>query len=471
MKRKALLLAMLLIHLSALTAAAKLVACAGDSITYGARIDDRLNDSYPAQLQRILQQSDLAWQVNNYGASGSTLLSKGDAPYNLQSAYRSLLRSNPDVVIIALGTNDTRRQNWAFKEDFVSDYSAMIDVFRNLPSRPQVWICKPVPLFHEGVPIYPSVLQDEILPLIDEVGRRKDAPVIDLYTPLLNRRDLFPDGLHPNAEGAGIMAQTVASYLLGERIVPDFNYDGILNLIDFAMLAQQWLEHEPSLDIAPFPGDGVVSYPDLSSLGKLWVKSPGLIAHWRLDETQGSVAADKLGHFEGTVHGSPTWRPHEGRIGGALEFDGVDDYISTGTVLNPADGPFTVFTWIKSVPPGRAILSQSDQSGTSTIWLGTDATTGALMTTLTDGGPTTRPLVSLMRVLDGAWHDIRLVWDGSHRYLYVDGRQAAMDTEKLGKLKPSTNGFFIGAGSTLEPATFWSGLIDDIRIYNRAVKP
>jgi acyl-CoA thioesterase-1 len=471
MKCKTLVLVMLLIHLSALTAVAKLVACVGDSITYGAGIADRLNDSYPAQLQRILQQHDPAWKVNNYGASGATLLSKGDAPYSLQSAYRSVQRSNPDLVIIMLGTNDSKRINWPFKEDFVSDYCALIDAFQNLSSRPQVWICKPVPLFRESFPSYPTLIPDELLPMIDEVSKRKGVPVIDLYTALLNHGDLFPDGIHPNAEGAGVIAQTIAPYLLGERILPDFSHDGILNLIDFAMLAQQWLEHELSFDIAPPSGDGVVSYPDLSALGKLWLTSPGLIAHWRLDETEGSVAADKLGHFEGTVHGSPIWRPHDGKIVGALEFDGADDYVSTGNVLNPADGSFTVFAWIKSVQPGRVILSQSDQSGASTIWLGTDATTGALMTTLTDGGPSTRPLASLMRVLDGAWHEIRLVWDGSYRYLYVDGRQAAMDTQKLGKLKPSSNGFFVGVGSNLDAATFWSGLIDDIRIYNVAVKP
>jgi hypothetical protein len=198
---------------------------------------------------------------------------------------------------------------------------------------------------------------------------------------------------------------------------------------------------------------------------------PGLLAHWPLDEVEGSVAADRLGHFEGTIHGSPIWQPQGGRIRGALELDGVDDYISTGNILNPADGPFTVFAWVKSEQPGRAILSQSDQSITSQSWLGTDTATGALMTTLTDSGRLTRPLVSTVCVTDGAWHQVRLVWDGSWRCLYVDGQQVAVDTRKLGKLKSSTNGFFIGAGGNLDPAAFWSGLIDDIHIYRRAIKP
>jgi len=150
MKPEVLLPAMLLIYLCALTAAAKLVACVGDSITYGAGISDRLNDSYPAHLQDLLQQYDPAWQVSNYGVSGATLFRQGDLPYIRQSAYNNALTSNPDVVIIKLGTNDSKPQNWQYKSSFISDYSTMIDTFRNLPSKPQVWICKPVPAFDDS---------------------------------------------------------------------------------------------------------------------------------------------------------------------------------------------------------------------------------------------------------------------------------------------------------------------------------
>ncbi len=471
MKPKMLLAATFLIHLCALTAAARLVACVGDSITYGAGIANRTTDSYPAQLQRILQEYDPAWRVDNYGVSGATLLTRGDLPYVRQSAYTNAQLCKPDVVIIKLGTNDSKPQNWQYKASFVSDYCAMIDVFRNLPSRPQVWICKPVPAFSESFTIRPAVIHDEILPMIDEISEAKDVPVIDLYVALADYGKLFPDGIHPNAEGAGIMARTIAPYLLGVRFLPDFNHDGVLNLIDFAKLAQQWKAQEPSLDAAPAEVDGVVAWADLAGLGRYWLMCPGLLAHWPLDESEGSIAADKIGHSEGEVHGSPIWQPQGGSVGGALEFDGTDDYVTTANVLDPADGSFTVFAWIKTVQPGGAILSQSEQSGTSQIWLGSDAPTGALMTTLTDGGRFTLPLVSTACVTDGIWHEVRLVWDGSCRSLYVDGREVAVDTRKLAKLRSSTNGLFIGVGSNLSPATFWSGLIDDIRIYNRALKP
>jgi lysophospholipase L1-like esterase len=470
MRTKSFLLVLLLIHLFALTAEAKIVACVGDSITYGAGISDRLNDSYPAQLQRILREYDPSWRVDNYGVSGATLLTRGDLPYVRQGAYTNAQMCQPDVVIIKLGTNDSKPQNWQYKSYFVSDYCAMIDVFRNLASKPQVWICKPVPAFYENFTIRPAVIHDEILPMIDEIAAARNVPVIDLYTALENHGSLFPDGIHPNAEGAGIMAQTIAPYLLGVRFLPDLNQDGVLNLLDFAVLAQQWLAHEPSLDVAPAAADGIVSYPDLMGLGTYWLMRPGLLAHWALDETEGAVAADELGHFHGTLHGSPAWRPDDGRIRGALELDGVDDYVATDNVLNPADGPFTVFAWVKSNQPGGAIVSQTDQSGASQIWLGTDAT-GALMTTLTDGGRFTRTLIAGGSITDGAWHQVCIAWDGSIRTLYVDGQPVAVDTRKLAKLKASVAGFDFGAASNLNPTTFWSGLIDDIHFYNRAVQP
>lgn len=469
MKRGILLLAVFLVHSCALPAAAKLVACVGDSITYGAGIIDPMNNGYPAQLERILQGYDPTWQVENFGVSGTTLLHQGDLPYIRQGAYVNAQQCNPDVVIIKLGTNDSKPQNWKYKASFIADYAQMIDVFRALPSKPEIWICKPVPAFRENFTIRPDVIRDEILPMIDEVARQKNVPVIDLYTALLNFGSLFSDGIHPNAEGAGIMAQTIAPYLLGVRFMPDFNHDGVLNLADFAMLAQQWGAQEPSLDVAPAEADGVVSWLDLAGLCTYWLMYPGLVAHWPLDESEGELAADELGHFAGTLHGAPVWRPQEGRIGGALELDGVDDYVSVGSSFNRTPGPFTVTMWIKGGQPGQVILSESLAGGR--IWLGTQAPTGAIMTAVTDNGRLTRPLVADASVTDGLWHQIRLVWDGSFRSLYVDGREVAVDTRKLGTLISSNTGFYFGAAGNLASGSFWSGLIDDVRFYSRAFKP
>ena len=456
----------------AVTAHAKLIACVGDSITYGSGIADRAKDSYPSQLQRILRQYDSTWEVQNFGVSGATLLSRGDKPYVRETAYSSAQACNPDIVIIKLGTNDSKPQNWQYKGDYVSDYESMIDVFRALPSKPQVWVCKPVPAFYVNFGIRPEVIRDEILPMIEQISREKNAPVIDLYTALLDHGNLFPDGIHPNAEGAGLMAQTIAPFLLGVRFLPDVNHDGVLNFVDFARLALLWRQSDPLLDVAPVPnGDGVVNSLDLAGLARFWMAYPGLTVHWTLDETEGEVARDSLGRFNGALHGSPLWQPAQGRMGGAMELDGVDDYISTGNVLNPGDGPFTVFVWVKGGWPGQVILSQSNKTGTGEVWLGTDALTGAVMTRLTDGSRTTQPLVSSTVVTDGAWHCLGLVWDGSGRHLYVDNKEVAADKRKLNALRSSNADFYFAAGKDLEPGAFWSGLLDDIRVYGRAVMP
>jgi len=227
MKTRVLSLAVLVVCVLSASVQAKLVACVGDSITYGSGITDRANDSYPAQLQRILRQHDPAWEVRNFGVSGATLLRRGDKPYIGQSAYNDARACNPDIVIIKLGTNDSKPQNWQYKGDFVADYSAMIDVFRALPSKPVVWICKPVPAFAVNFAIRPEVIRDEILTLIDQIAQEKGTPVIDLYTALLDYGNLFPDNIHPNAEGAGVMAETIAPFLLGVLFLPDFNHDGV----------------------------------------------------------------------------------------------------------------------------------------------------------------------------------------------------------------------------------------------------
>ncbi|MBM4028203.1 MAG: LamG domain-containing protein [Planctomycetes bacterium] len=226
--------------------------------------------------------------------------------------------------------------------------------------------------------------------------------------------------------------------------------------------------HPHDRHVAPVPrGDALIDWLDLAGLARFWMPYPGLTARW----TEGSVAHDRRGRLHAVVHGMPLWRAEAGRIGGAVELDGFDDYLVAGNVLNPGAGPFTVFLWVKGGRPGQAILSQSNKTGTGEVRLGTDAATGAILTRLTDGSRVTQPLVSDAIVTDGAWHCVRLVWDGSGRYLYVDGVEVAADQRRLNALKSSHADFHFGAGKDLEPGSFWSGLLDELRVYGRAVMP
>jgi L-ascorbate metabolism protein UlaG (beta-lactamase superfamily) len=191
------------------------------------------------------------------------------------------------------------------------------------------------------------------------------------------------------------------------------------------------------------------------------------IAHWKLDETEGAAAFDSAGSSNGTSNGNPIWLPTGGKIDGALQLDGIDDYVSTPFVVNPADGPLSLFAWIKAGMPGQVIISQIDSAN----WLAADPSEGKLMTNLSPpaGRFPPQPLASQSVVTGGDWHRVGLVWNGSQRILYVDDVEVAKDTQT--GLAGSQGGLHIGAGKNLEAGSFWSGMIDDVRIHDRAVAP
>ena len=252
-------------------------------------------------------------------------------------------------------------------------------------------------------------------------------------------------------------------------LVVDFNGDGIVDCADICMMLDYWGTDEAFFDIAPPPfGDGIVDVQDLIVLSEHLFTYPGAVAYWKLDETEGDIAYDSVGVYYGILNGVPTWQPTSGMIDGALELDGIDDYVSTEFVLNPADGPFSVFAWIKGGAPGQVVISQTELGGAN--WLLADSSEGNLMTELKGHSRFAAALLSQTVITDGDWHRVGFVRDGSDRILYVDDIEVARDTAAT-NLESASGGLYIGAGSDLEPGTLWSGLIDDVRIYNRAVRP
>jgi L-ascorbate metabolism protein UlaG (beta-lactamase superfamily) len=208
----------------------------------------------------------------------------------------------------------------------------------------------------------------------------------------------------------------------------------------------------------------VMSYGEVLSSDD-WQKDFSLAAYWKLDEMQGTVAHDSAGTNDGTLVGGTLWQPSGGKTAGAIQLDGLSGCIKTPFVLNPSDGAFSVFAWVKGGAPGQVILSQA--GGVS--WLAADSSSGALMTQLKEAGRKSKDLVSQKVITDGQWHHVGLTWDGANRVLYVDDAEVARDTQAA--LVGAAGGLYIGTGSTLAPGTFWSGLIDDIRLSSRAVKP
>jgi len=218
---------------------------------------------------------------------------------------------------------------------------------------------------------------------------------------------------------------------------PDFNGDGTVDGRDVLILTEHWGQDDAICDIAPPPfGDGLVDLQDLIILADYIgkdVSDTTLIAHWKFDETEGPIAYDGAGQNDATVIGAPAWQPAGGVVDGALELDGTT-FVVADFVLSPAEGPLSIIAWVRGGEPGQAIMSQ--QAGAD--WLMLDPGVG-------------------------------FTWDGSTRSLYVDDVLVAEGADVA--LADCTGGMNIACGKTMAPTTVFSGLIDDVRIYNRAVKP
>ncbi len=255
-------------------------------------------------------------------------------------------------------------------------------------------------------------------------------------------------------------------------IIPivDLNRDGIIDSADMCIIVDHWGTDEPLCDIGPMPwGDGIVDVKDLIVLAEHLFEDLRIVAHWKFDETGGSIAYDSIDVNDGICHGEPLWQPAGGKVDGALQFDGIDDYVETPFVRSPADGSLSLFAWIKGAVPGQVIISQIDATrGEGSAWLCTDPSDGRLITRLMQ--PPFSPLESESVITDGLWHHVGFVYDfeGFLRYLYVDGAQVAKDVIPVVPIH-SDGGLYIGADKTLEAATFFSGLIDDVRIYDAAL--
>jgi lysophospholipase L1-like esterase len=182
------------------------VACVGDSITFGAEVEEREKNNYPQVLGQYLGSS---FEVRNFGRSGATLLQSGDLPYWKTDEFKAATDWQPDAVIIKLGTNDTKPQNWKGPAPFAADARALVEHFRSLKSKPRIWICLPVPVYETKWGINAKALDEGVIPALMEVSSKQKVPVIDLNDALTNHPEMFPDKIHPNAAGAALMAKTV----------------------------------------------------------------------------------------------------------------------------------------------------------------------------------------------------------------------------------------------------------------------
>ena len=183
------------------------VACIGNSITDGYGIGMSPVNGYPAVLQKKLGEGYL---VKNFGVSARTMMNKGDFPYMNELAWRDAQAFNPNIVVIKLGTNDSKTHNWVHGADeYRQSMQAMIDTLKALPSKPKIYLCSPIPAFKDSWTINDSVIVNGEMPIIKKLAKKNKCKFIDLHTSYTYGDMMLNDGIHPNAKGAAKMADII----------------------------------------------------------------------------------------------------------------------------------------------------------------------------------------------------------------------------------------------------------------------
>jgi len=198
---------LLLVVLALASVQAQKIACVGDSITAALATGDTLG--YPSKLQNLLGP---AYTVRNFGVSGTTLLRKGDFPYVNTPQFKDSFSFLPDIVILMLGTNDAKPQNWRFgPSDFQVDDGWFINQYRSIASKPKILRATTPPVFKNGTfGINPQVIREQIVPRIVADTRALNASLVDIFTAMSGHEEFFPDTVHPNDAGYDFMARVMA---------------------------------------------------------------------------------------------------------------------------------------------------------------------------------------------------------------------------------------------------------------------
>ena len=191
------------------------VACVGNSITYGTGVANREQNAYPVVLQRLLGKG---YQVENFGKPGATLLRHGHRPYFDQPEFRAALQFRPDIAVIHLGINDTDPRNWPnYRDEFISDYLALIDSLRAANPKVRILVARltPIGVDHPRFDSGTRKWREEISQAVQQVADIAHVEWIDFYAPLVAHPDWMPDAVHPDARGAAVLAKVAYSGITG----------------------------------------------------------------------------------------------------------------------------------------------------------------------------------------------------------------------------------------------------------------
>jgi acyl-CoA thioesterase-1 len=192
------------------------IACVGDSITYGALIRNRKERCYPAQLEKLLGNQ---YSVRNFGVNGHTLQKSANRPYWEHKHFKASSEFGAEIVLIMLGTNDSTEHNWKGIDTYITDYRKLIDHYRSLQCHPVVFAITPPTEFSLGKRAKTARIRSNeristMTASIKKLAEELSIGVIDINAATKNHPECFQfDGVHPNAQGAKVIAEAVYAKL------------------------------------------------------------------------------------------------------------------------------------------------------------------------------------------------------------------------------------------------------------------
>lgn len=296
----------------------------------------------------------------------------------------------------------------------------------------------------------------------------------------------YPAGTGPLS--LGVRADSSSRYLNGD--IDDVRiYNRVLSANEVAALYGEFvITHHERLGSSKGIQVGQDYVCDTASEGTVRYAqgegpSSGLVGWWKLDETAGTSASDSSGSgLSGTLTNGPVWQPSGGKVGGALLFDNTNKYVSVAdNAILDFDGaePFSISAWFKHNDPANANYDNIVSKGIAgtclyNYGLHFDSNTQILIFATNDDNTCTNMVTqswafSSTSIQPGVWYYAVGTFDGTNMRLYVNG--ILEDTQNISTHLPLSRGtpLYMGIGQPSGPGQFWNGLIDDVRIYSRAL--
>jgi acyl-CoA thioesterase-1 len=453
------------------------VVCVGNSITAGVGASDNAH-AYPAQLANLLGGG---YSVLNCGVSARTMLKKGDFPYWNEPLYTAAKNFDPQIVIISLGTNDSKNFNWVFGSQFYSDYASMISEFRSNGKNPHIFVCFPPPAFYYNqYSISDSTLYNSIQPLVDSIRTTLGTSRIDFYHPLLPYGTLFADGIHPSDAGALMMAQIAYKAITtnaavtslksplsnstlssNEQLRITINNNNAVPLLNVPVTYNIDNNTEVTEVIASIPANTEIDYRFLQKVDFSEKKEYSVKVYTTItNQPSFDTIKVKINNFNENADYSMKFAGNNGQV-----------IIPNSSSLMPLNA-LTLEAWIyptkfQTYYFNGSIISKEQSSGTIGSGYALNVGGDGQGRFLIGNGNWMEATAPAKSISLNQWSHIAGVYDGSSIKFYVNGVLKAT-TNNVGTLLASTSSLYIGGSSAFFGRDFIGG-IDEVSIWNSAL--